>query len=256
MPGRRRRTRWIGFDPSYRCFKPCGRPSRALETVTLRADELEALRLADLEGLYQEECAQRMGISRTTLSRTLAKARHKVAETLINGRRLIIADNPHKALAVSVNDGERETNLERPVSTRQPTHPEQTDTPIRNEKTMKKIVLTANDDRGLAGEMSMHFGRCTHFVLAQVGDDNQVEATEVHANPYAERHEPGQIPEYIKSLGANVVIAGGMGGKAIEWFRQLGIEVATGGARPGVGETLDAYLAGAVTGVAECDHNH
>lgn len=120
---------------------------------------------------------------------------------------------------------------------------------------MKKIVLTANDDRGLAGEMSMHFGHCTHFVLAQVGDDNRVEATEVHANPYVERHEPGQIPDFIKSLGADVVVAGGMGGKAIEWFRQLGIEVATG-ARPGVGETLDAYLAGTVTGVAECDHDH
>lgn len=58
--------------------------------MSLRPDELEALRLADLEGLYQEACAQRMGISRTTLSRTLAEARRKVTDALINGKRLVV----------------------------------------------------------------------------------------------------------------------------------------------------------------------
>jgi predicted Fe-Mo cluster-binding NifX family protein len=120
---------------------------------------------------------------------------------------------------------------------------------------MKKIVLTANDDLGLDGEMSMHFGHCTHFVVVQVDAANQVAATEVHPNPFAARHEPGQIPQYIGSLGADVVVAGGMGSKAIEWFRQFGIEVATG-ARSSVAETLDAYLAGAVAGAAQCRHEH
>jgi len=69
-----------------------------------------------------------------------------------------------------------------------------------------------------------------------------VAATEVHPNPFAANHEPGQIPQYIGSLGADVVVAGGMGSKAIEWFRQFGIAVATG-ARSSVAETLDAYLA-------------
>lgn len=58
--------------------------------MPLRRDELEAMRLADLEGLYQEECAKRMGISRTTLSRTLAQARRKVVDALINGKRLLV----------------------------------------------------------------------------------------------------------------------------------------------------------------------
>lgn len=52
-----------------------------------------------------------------------------------------------------------------------------------------------------------------------------------------------------------MVVVGGMGGKAIEWFDQLGIQVATG-ARPSVAETLDAYLAGSVAGVAERNHEH
>ncbi len=101
MPGRRRRARCIGFDPGFLCFKPCGRPGRGMETLTLRADELEALRLADLEGLYQEDCAQRMGISRTTLSRTLAEARRKVSDALLNGKRLIVAVTPETAEAGS-----------------------------------------------------------------------------------------------------------------------------------------------------------
>lgn len=90
MSGRQRRARCIEFDPSVRCFKPCGRGGRGLETVTLRADELEALRLTDLEGLYQEAGAARMGVSRTTLSRTLAEARRKLADALINGKRLLV----------------------------------------------------------------------------------------------------------------------------------------------------------------------
>ncbi|MBK1650159.1 NifB/NifX family molybdenum-iron cluster-binding protein [Rhabdochromatium marinum] len=120
---------------------------------------------------------------------------------------------------------------------------------------MKTIAVTANDDRGLAGEMSMHFGHCSHFVLATLDDNSQVKATDVRANPYAEQHQPGQIPDFIKSLGANVVLSGGMGGRAIEFFDQLGIEVATGH-RPNVGAAIEAYVAGELNGAAGCAHDH
>jgi len=120
---------------------------------------------------------------------------------------------------------------------------------------MKTIAITANDDRGLAGEMSMHFGHCGYFVLAALDEDSQVTSTEVHANPYAEQHQPGQIPAFIKSLGADVVLSGGMGGRAIEFFDELGIEVATGH-RPSVGAAIEAYLAGELQGAAGCAHDH
>jgi predicted DNA-binding protein (UPF0251 family) len=75
-------------------FKPAGVPLGELEAVEMTIDELEALRLADLEGLYQEDAAARMGISRPTLSRTLESARRKVAMTLVLGRALRIEGGP------------------------------------------------------------------------------------------------------------------------------------------------------------------
>lgn len=90
------------FDPAYTCFKPCGRPGRGLQTVEVRADEFEALRLMDHEGLYQVECAERMGISRSTLSHTVAAARRKVADALLHGKRLVIASAQPAVLATSL----------------------------------------------------------------------------------------------------------------------------------------------------------
>jgi uncharacterized protein len=65
-----------------------------LEEVSLSVDELEALRLADLEGLYQEEAASRMGISRATFARIVEASRRKVADALVHGRALRIGGGP------------------------------------------------------------------------------------------------------------------------------------------------------------------
>lgn len=59
--------------------------------MEMHADEFEALRLMDYEGLYQEACAEKMGISRATFSRTVTEARRKIADVLLNGKRLFIA---------------------------------------------------------------------------------------------------------------------------------------------------------------------
>jgi uncharacterized protein len=61
-----------------------------LEEVALTIDELEALRLADLDGLYHDDAAERMGISRATFGRIVESARRKVAEALVRGKALKI----------------------------------------------------------------------------------------------------------------------------------------------------------------------
>jgi len=71
--------------PGASYFKPRAIPLSELAEVILGVEELEAMRLAHLEGLYQEEAAQRMQISRATFGRTLATAHRKVTEALVKG---------------------------------------------------------------------------------------------------------------------------------------------------------------------------
>ena len=84
MP-RPRINRRIGQQPPVRFYKPQGIPLGQLRGVTLTIDGLEALRLADAEGLDHEQAAELMGISRPTFSRLLAEARRIVAKGLVNG---------------------------------------------------------------------------------------------------------------------------------------------------------------------------
>ena len=82
--GRKRKNRIIDVDHSKVCFKPCGIKSKDLEKVIIYEDEMEAIRLSDYESLYQQECADKMGISRTTFSRLVESARKKIADALLN----------------------------------------------------------------------------------------------------------------------------------------------------------------------------
>lgn len=86
--------RRVAGGPPAAVFKPAGIPGRFLEEVVLGLDGLEALRLADLEGLYQEEAAARMGVSRTTFGRIVEDARRRVAEALVGGKLLRIEGGP------------------------------------------------------------------------------------------------------------------------------------------------------------------
>lgn len=85
------KCRHITSHPDVTYFKPQGIPMYELEEVRLEADEIEAIRLADLEGLYQIHAAVRMGVSRQTFGNILARAHKKVATALLGGKALRIA---------------------------------------------------------------------------------------------------------------------------------------------------------------------
>ena len=82
--------RCVAQLPNVGFFKPVGIPANALEGVRLSLEELESIRLKDLEGLEQEECAQQMRVSRPTFHRVLEAARKKLADALINGKAIQI----------------------------------------------------------------------------------------------------------------------------------------------------------------------
>jgi predicted DNA-binding protein (UPF0251 family) len=89
MP-RIKRCRIIHGQPGAWYFKPRGIPMSQLETAVLEMDEFEALRLADLEKLYQADAAESMGVSRQSFALTLKSAREKVAAALVGGLALEI----------------------------------------------------------------------------------------------------------------------------------------------------------------------
>ncbi len=93
MPGQRgrpRNKRIVFSTPVADYFKPRGIPLTDLEVETLTLEELEAIKLADLEGLTQEEAAARMGVSRKAFWRDITSARRKIALALLNGRAIQI----------------------------------------------------------------------------------------------------------------------------------------------------------------------
>ena len=86
--------RRIAGKPAAPIFKPIGIPVRELEEVVMTLDEFEAMRLADLGGLYQEQAAEQMNVSRPTFSRIIESAHQKMADVLVHGKALRIEGGP------------------------------------------------------------------------------------------------------------------------------------------------------------------
>ena len=82
--------RRITHSPRATYYKPAGIPLCELREVELGADELEAIRLADVEDLNHTEAAERMGVSRQTFDRIVLRAHKKIGAALVNGQALRI----------------------------------------------------------------------------------------------------------------------------------------------------------------------
>lgn len=114
---RPQKSRRVEFLPSATFFKPAGIPLRDLEEIGISVEEVEAIRLKDLEGLEQQQGAKKMNISRPTFQRILSSARKKLADALLNGKAMKI-EGGHFEMSWSrfrCNDG-HEWELETPVS--------------------------------------------------------------------------------------------------------------------------------------------
>lgn len=92
--------RRIAHRPPTDYFKPAGIPLYDLEEIELAADEIEALRLADVDDLYHGDAAVKMGISRQTFDRIVRRARMKVAAALVQGKALRILRPPETSVTV------------------------------------------------------------------------------------------------------------------------------------------------------------
>jgi predicted DNA-binding protein (UPF0251 family) len=84
--GRKRMWRKVSSLPQINTFHPAGISLAATDEVNLLVEEAEAVRLKDLEGMEQEQCAERMCVSRPTFARILDAARRKIADAILNGK--------------------------------------------------------------------------------------------------------------------------------------------------------------------------
>jgi predicted Fe-Mo cluster-binding NifX family protein len=123
---------------------------------------------------------------------------------------------------------------------------------------MTRIAVSVSNDNGLDSAVSAHFGRCPFFVLVDM-DENEIQAVNTVQNPYYGHHQPGQVPGFVHSQGADVMLAAGMGGRAIAFFEQYGIQAATG-ATGTVRHALEQYVGHQLQEAEPCqesvDHGH
>jgi predicted Fe-Mo cluster-binding NifX family protein len=160
--------------------------------VTLGFDQAEAIRLADLQGLYQEAASLRMGISRQTFGRILESARHVIADAIINGKCLRIGGGN-----VIVDD-----EGERPM----------------------KIAVPARD-----GQVDAHFGHCEHFIVYSLNEAKTITAEEKVESPEGCGCK-SNIASILARMGVTTMVAGNMGQGAVNVLESHGIAVVRGAA--------------------------
>ncbi|NLE75951.1 MAG: dinitrogenase iron-molybdenum cofactor biosynthesis protein [Chloroflexi bacterium] len=117
-----------------------------------------------------------------------------------------------------------------------------------------RIAVSSEGAEGLQSVVSPHFGRCPYFAVVEV-EGCEVKAVETVANPFYPQHQPGQVPAFINTLCVDVMLTGGMGGRAVEFFRGFGIESVTGAVGT-VRYAVEQYLGGALSGAEACAHGY
>ena len=103
------------------------------------------------------------------------------------------------------------------------------------------------------GKLTMHFGHCASFALVDVDPQtkNILGSEEIAAPP----HEPGLLPPWLAKQGAQMIIAGGMGQRALQLFAQQGIQVVVGAPAETPEKLITEYFAGTLqVGENVCDH--
>lgn len=106
---------------------------------------------------------------------------------------------------------------------------------------MVRIAIPSDTDRGLEAKVYEHFGRAPYYTLVDV-EGGSIVNVEPMVNP-AIQHTPGVLPSYLRDRGVKVVIAMGIGPRAVSMFESYGIKVVTG-ASGRIREVVDAYVKG------------
>lgn len=214
-----------------RCRKICNRPnfiefspkkSGNEEMVELTLDEFEVIRLVDLENQTHEQCAKQMEISRTTVTEIYESARKKIADCLVNGKRLVIVGGNYRfcdgnsSWCYKKNCEKKNENIKQ----------------VEKGENIMRIAVTYLD-----GEIYGHFGHTESFKFYDIEDGKVIKSEVVGTNGSGH----GALAEFLASNKVDVLICGGIGGGAINALKEAGISL-FGGVTGSADEAVQAYL--------------
>ncbi len=218
MP-RPRHCRYVSAAPAVTYFKPRGIPMRELQEIRLEVEELEALRLADVEGLTAQEAAQYMRVSRHTFGRTLASARHTVAVALTQGMALRIEGGTYAVVR---------------------------DLPDDNKEHIMQKIAVSSEGPALDDLVDPRFGRAGGFVVVTL-PEKTVEYIDNGASQTMSMGAGIETAERMARAGVEVVISGYVGPKAFEALKAAGIRVCQDVDGVSVREAVERFERGELT---------
>lgn len=214
MP-RKKQCRRIAAYPAHWRFC-CMDAAAPAGEVQLSLEEYETIRLLDLDGLTQADCAAQMGVARTTVTAIYASARRKLAEMLVNGAQLRIAGGDIQMHAIPVR------------------------IPEKGESQMRLAIPYEN------GLVFQHFGHTAQFRLYDIADGEITAAYTVGTGGSGH----GALAGFLKAAGADALVCGGIGGGARMALAEAGIRVFGGVTGP-----ADAAAAAFAAGTLAFDPN-
>ena len=219
---RKQRCRWIDGYPEYWSFRP--EEGDSAESVVMSLDEFETVRLLDREGLTQEQCAQRMGVSRTTVTAIYDSARKKLAEALVDGKGLRLGGGSYRLTDQGTEHIMQKGNMD------------------------MRIAVTYEN-----GEIFQHFGHTEQFKLYDVTDGAIVREQVVDTNGSGH----GALAGFLKAAQVDALICGGIGMGAQNALREAGIRLYAGvvGSADAAAQALAADRL-SYDPDAHCDHHH
>lgn len=228
MP-RPQKCRKICSEPEYISFFPDGYPAN--EVIYLSVDEYEVIRLVDLEKLTHEQTARQMEISRTTVTEIYESARGKIADSIVNGKQMVITGGNYFICKGKHKECSNRNCMHKCVSQATPK------SIVKKGSKIMRIAVTYEN-----GEIFQHFGHSEAFKIYDVEDNKVVSSQVVGTNGSGH----GALAGMLKELNVNALICGGIGGGAQNALNEAGIKL-YGGVSGNADEAVEALLNGSLS---------
>jgi predicted DNA-binding protein (UPF0251 family)/predicted Fe-Mo cluster-binding NifX family protein len=228
----------VDAAPGVRLFKPQGIPARQLEEIYLSLEGYEALRLADLEGLRQDQAAERMRISRQTFGRILSEARKAVTETIVKGLVLRIEGGEYRMADAGKSPSAACGDFD--------AFRRDSGKDLRGGKQEMRKIAVSSGGSDLDGPVDPRFGRAAGFVI--IDPDTMTSEYVDNAASQAMAQGAGiQAAELMTRHGVGVVLTGYVGPKAFQALSAAGIKIGQNLEDLSVRQAVEKYKTGQVS---------